>query len=150
MSKVTTKKAVAIYIRYNIEKGDDWFKKELFLRDYCKKQGYEVVEVFRDDDEFYEGFLDWEYYSKTMLHILDDRSRKYKRLIAIEVKEFSKINEMLHAFYEVVLDNGVTIETIKDGVLGEDMLFGVTIHENVMNKNDLEKAKSISFGDTDF
>lgn len=150
MNKKVERIPVAIYIRCNVEKGEDSFRKERFLRDYCEKKGYDIIEVFRDTDVLYEEDLDWEEYSTTMRDIIASRYCKYQRIIALEVGEFSQVGEMLCGFYEVLLDRKILIETVKDGILGADILFGVTVHSNVMNKVELEKAQSISFSEEPF
>lgn len=130
---------VAIYVRYDVDNSDEWERKEKLLKEYCEKQNYNVIEVFRE----VEGTFD--YYSDVISSIMRNRYCDYRRLIAFDMHEFAWTDEQIMAFYEVMTDYTVAVETIKDGVLGTDVLFGVTIHNNVMKKEVLQKAQAINF-----
>lgn len=135
---------VAIYIRYDVDASENWLKKELFLNEYCKKKGYNVVQTFRDVE------MQCEYYSNTVLDIMCTKELEFNRLIALDVNEFAEGKFQISSLHCILLDKDVRIETVKDGLLGEDLLFGVTIHKNVTNNEELKKLQSINFEERPF
>ena len=145
MSKqIEEKVPVAIYIKYDDELGEDWVRKEKFLNQYCEERGYKVIETFRDIEP------KCEYFSGKILDILCKKEYNYRKLIAIDTEELSKYDSHIFGLFLILLDKDTRIETVKDGILGEDLIFGLSINRNVMQKEELEKAQSISFQDSPF
>lgn len=119
---------VAIYIRYKFENNDISFEKETFLREYCKKNNYEIVKVYRDVEPMYE------YYSNSISKIFSEEKPQYRKLVILDIEELSNRAATQHALYEVLRDRDVSICSIKDGIIGTDAIFNVSLKKKLNNK----------------
>lgn len=149
MKKVQNKKKgklpVAIYIRYELNDENSWNMKETLLREYCDRKGYEVVKIYHDIEE--AGC----YYSETISKIIRyGRYENYRRLIVCDINEISKNLEMQATFFGIVSDYEIHLESLNDGIIGEDLLFGLTVHRNVNNREELLKNTYVPAEDTPF
>lgn len=144
MEKKYEKIPVIIYVRYDSENEEDWPRKEQYLKDYCNLRGYKVIDTFRDLEPRCE------YFSETLINIIKEKSCKYLKLIALDINELADSDDQVHALFWLLLEKEVRIETVKEGSLGEDFLFGITTHRNVMKKQELIKAESINFASSIF
>lgn len=129
---------VAIYIRYDIKDTDNWERQEKMVRDYCEKEGYKVIKIFRDIEEHST------YYSNIILDIIANCYKdEYMKIIMYDMYEISEYENKIYSLYNLLADHDIIVETIKNGVLGEDLLFGITMHENVRDKAKLNNPPII-------
>lgn len=123
---------VAIYIRYDVEDHNDWNLKEKLLNEYCEKKGYQITEVFRDIEE------NTCYYSEMIFRIIRyGRYEKSRKLIIVDLEDISLSLEKQAIFYGLLADYEIGLETLNDGVIGEDLLYGLTVHRNARSKEEL-------------
>ena len=133
------KPQVAIYVRsseeYIANGGTTEKEQEEKLRKYCKKKGYKIIRIFRDTN--CEDTC-WYFAPKIMDLLLGLPKSEYEIVLAIDIDRFSRYVNKVFLFYEFLNEFDIELETLADGVIGKDFLFGVTNHSNVMNKSELE------------
>ena len=118
---------------------------ETLLREYCDRKGYEVIKIYRDIKEACG------YYSETISKIIRyGRYEDYRRIIVCDINEISNTLEMQATFFGIVSDYEIHLESLNDGIIGEDLLFGLTVHHNVKNREELLKNTYVPAEDTPF
>ena len=107
------------------------------LKDYCSKKGYTVIKIYRDIETLCL------YYSNTVLDIIFDSTvLEYDKLIISDIYQISEMEGKMVAFFELLNDRRIAIESLNDGIIGEDLLFGLTMHQNVKQKPGLKNTKN--------
>ncbi len=136
---------VAIFIRNEIEDKEYYESKKKTLEDYCMRKGYKVIKVIIETEPTYE------FMAASIRTIIEERHHcKYRKLIAFSMNDIAIYNQQLYAIASMLKDNEVTLETMCEGSFEEDILFGITVHENVMNKSEIKQAKKLSFSNSPF
>jgi len=139
IEEVKNKYKVAIYIKYEEGNLNQMKIKEEILNEYCKKNNYDIVKKFFDNEE-----NDFQYFSNTMKALLKDvNGNSYYSLIACDVDDFSYDLEKLICIYKILDDEDILIETINQGQIGNDMLLGGHCFLNVLNKKEFVDKKII-------
>ena len=135
--KKSNKLPVALYIKYEEGNLDKIKKKEEILTKYCEEKNYDIVKKYFDISE-YTGY----YFTNNMRGLLRNiGSRNYDLLLVCDFEELSENIVQLMAICAVLDDEDVIIETLNQGVIGEDMLLGGNYFFNVLNKEELRRPR---------
>lgn len=132
---------VAIYVRYDIENTDNWHSAEELIQDYCNKNDYKVIKVYRDTEP--RCF----FYSWIILDIINNRSNinyDYHKLIVFDIYDISEYESKIFAFNEFLADFEIELESVRDGIVDKDLLFGISMHKNVRGKEELKKPPTLN------
>ena len=136
---------VAIFIRNEDEDRSYYELKKKVLEDYCEAKGYEVIKIITESEPTYE------YLASSIRDIIEERHHcKYHKLIAFSVDDIAYSFRQFYAVALMLKDNEVDLETMCEGNFDEDILFGITVHENVMNKIEINQARKLNFTNNPF
>ena len=132
------KEKVIIISLYNYEELDLSVKKEEMLKKYCENKGYEVEKIFRDIQ--YWGVDDNLY---TFINSLKEAQKnkptydRVSKVIIYSIKEFTEIKEEVVMYGALLNLCKVELETIEEGILGQDIkcFSEISYDDNIKNQN---------------
>ena len=108
---------VALYVKYEEGNLNEMMKKVEILEKHCKEKNYCIVKKYFDVSG-YTGH----YFTNNMRNLSEN------------IVQFM-------AIYAVLDDEDIKIETLNQGVIGEDMLLGGDYFFNVLNKEELRRPR---------
>lgn len=128
---------VALYIKYEEGNLDEMKKKEEILTKYCKEKNYDIVKKYFD----VTGFTG-HYFTNNMRNLLRNIGfHNYDLLLVCDFEELSDNINQFMGIYAVLDDEDIIIETLNQGIVGEDMLLGGNYFFNVLNKEELSEPR---------
>jgi len=131
--KKKNKTLVALYVRYGLGDVVKSREQEIELRKYCQKKGYRVINIYRDIENLQL------YYSDSILSIIvDSICIQYDKLLIVDISQIAKREGQIAAFYELLNNKGIILETLHEGIVGKDILLETTIRKNVRQKSKLQ------------
>ncbi len=129
---------VGIYIAYNEGNEKEKQAKEEILKRYCKEKNYNIVKVFYDT-----LYSNEDCFSDNMRCFLKQFENEYyfEKLIVCDINDIATEDNSLNAIYFFLKDALCVIETINQGIIGEDVLLDSTCFINVKDKKELKQNK---------
>ena len=128
---------VALYVKYEEGNLNEMMKKVEILEKHCKEKNYCIVKKYFDVSGYTEH-----YFTNNMRNLLRNiGSRNYDLLLTCDFEELSENIVQFMAIYAVLDDEDIKIETLNQGVIGEDMLLGGDYFFNVLNKEELRRPR---------
>lgn len=136
--KKNKKVKVALYVYYDGFDIDYAYAKEKKLRDYCKDKNYDIVATFRST--CISDFEDLDDTIKTIIY--DSKAGNFDKVIFYQIDDISEYVELQVMISNIIEFCGVSVETIKEGIMNEDFVFTVAMFNNYKHKEELEPSNN--------
>jgi len=125
-------------ISYHKEKayaddGDNTME-DMAVDEYSCAKGYELLENLNGNGEYYPLTID------KLLALFGNGKRNIfiDKVLMYNLREISNNQEEIYMAYLFFKNMGIVLETIEEGIIGEDYLFGISAFENVKEKEELK------------
>lgn len=134
---VCRKKKALVYVKFDEFNYEEMAQKERILKKYCDEKSYEIIKTVYDDEPH-----SWEFITYTMRKILNETfSCRYDKLVACDVDDLACRDKQLLTINQMVNDGEAEIETINQGILGDDMFLDACCFYNIHNKEELKHPR---------
>lgn len=127
------KERVLIYALYDEEEIDYCCEKEVMLKKYCDDKQYKVIEIYRESKVWKYSSVIYDLLQMVRLHKSTRESEKFDKIIAYDINEMCSGNDEIVAVGTILSNAGIPFETIKQGKIGENLLYGSCITKDVKN-----------------
>ena len=137
LEEVSKGYTAALYIKYDEGNLNEMMKKVEILENHCKEKNYCIVKKYFDISG-----CTGNYFTNNMRNLLRNiGSRNYDVLLTCDFKELSENIVQFMAICAVLDDEDIKIETLNQGIIGEDMLLGGDYFYNVLYKEELIRPR---------